>query len=92
MANIVVTSTTNSIRIVFNDYATQLDMVKGSWNKSYINSFILKSNFVLVDIESQQDWLVSFDGVVGTLQIDSIDGVALISNSDLYDKLNALIA
>ena len=41
-------------------------------------------------MERGQAWSVTFDGV-GGLQIDSINGVAPTSNSDLYDKLIALI-
>lgn len=92
MANIVVTSTTDSILVVFNIYATPLNIIKGCWNKGYINSFLLRNDGVIVDIENQADWLVSFDGSGGTFQIDSINGVAPTSNSDLYDKLNALIS
>lgn len=91
MAKIVITSTTNSIRAIFNDYAIQLDMEKGSWNKSHVNNIVLKSSLVLVNIKNESDWLVSFDGAAGTYKIDTINGGAPTSNSDLYDKLNALI-
>lgn len=92
MANIIITSTTNSIKVDFGVYATQLEMIKATWQKRDLMSFVLRPDGILVDISHQVDWLVSFDGSVGTLQIDSIDAVAPISNSDLYDKLTALIA
>ena len=92
MANIVITSTTNSIKVEFNDYSTILNMVKGTWGKSYLQSVLLRTDGVLVDLLAQPDWLVSFDGSVGTFQIDTIDGVAPTSNSDLYDKLIVFLA
>jgi hypothetical protein len=92
MANIVVTSTTNSIKVEFNDYSTILNMAKGTWGKGYIQSVLLRTDGVLVDLLGQPDWLVSFDGSVGTFQIDTIDGVAPTSNSDLYDKLIVFLA
>lgn len=90
MANIVVTSTANSIKVEFNIYSTIVDMIKGTWSKASIQNVLLRTDGVLVDVLTQPDWLVSFDGSVGTFQIDSIDGVAPTSNSDLYDKLIAL--
>jgi hypothetical protein len=92
MANIVVTTTTTSIKVDFGTYASQLDMSKGTWNKSFIMNFLLRTDGVLIDIQGQPDWIVSFDGSVGTFQIDSVNAVTPTSNSDLYDKLIALIA
>jgi hypothetical protein len=43
-------------------------------------------------IEQGLLFTISFDGSTGTMQVDSVDGVAPTSNSDLYDKLIALIA
>ena len=92
MAKIVITSTTNSIRATFGDYSTMVDMIKGTWRKSHVMNFVLRTDYVLVDFEGQSDWLVSFDGAGTTFQIDSVDGVTPTSNSDLYDKLIALIS
>ena len=92
MAKIIVISTTNSVRITFGDYSTSLNMSNGTWRKSHVMNFLLRDDGVLVDIEGQPDWLVSFDGSGTTFQIDSVDGVAPTSNSDLYDKLITLIS
>ena len=93
MANIVVTSSTNSIKVVFNTYASAIGIEKGSWSKDYIRFNLKASNaFVEALIHGETGWAVSFDGSTGTFQVDSIDGVAPTSNSDLYDKLIALIA
>ena len=92
MANIIITSTTNSIKVDFGIHSTQLNTSKGTWRKSHVLNILLRNDGVMIDIESQPDWLVSFDGAVGTFQIDSVDGVTPTSNSDLYDKLIALIS
>jgi len=93
MANIVITSTTNSINVEFNTYSSGVGMTKGAWNKTRI-TFQLEyaDNFVDVLVIGEPSWPISFDGSTGTLQIDSINGVAPTSNSDLYTKLIALIA
>jgi len=92
MANIVVTSTTNTIKVEFNAYASTIGTSKGTWNKTRI-TFELKysDTFVKVLVIGEPNWAVSFDGSTGTLQIDSVNGVAPTSNSDLYDKLITLL-
>ena len=91
MANIVVTTTTGSILVDFGVNSTPLGMSKGVWHKETLININLRTDGVLVDIAGQPDWLVSFDGKVGTFQIDSVDGVAPTSDSDLFDKLKALL-
>jgi hypothetical protein len=91
MANIVVTTTTGSILVDFGAYSTPLGMSKGVWHKETLMNINLRTDGILVDIAGQPDWLVSFDGKVGTFQIDSVDGVAPTSDSDLFDKLKALL-
>jgi hypothetical protein len=93
MANLVVTSTTNSIKVDFGVLATAANMKKGVWNKSRITfQLALSDTHVDVLVIGEPSWGVSFDGSSSTLQIDSVDGVSPTSNSDLYDKLIALIA
>jgi hypothetical protein len=91
MANIVVTTTTGSILVDFGVYSTPLGMSKGAWHKETLINVNLRTDGILVDIAGQPDWMVSFDGKVGTFQIDSVDGVAPTSDSDLFDKLKALL-
>lgn len=93
MANIVVTSTTNSIKVDFGVYSSSLGFSKGVWRKEKVR-FNLKHSSTYVDVlvDGEPDFAVTYDGSTGTLQIDSINGVAPTSNSDLYDKLIALIA
>jgi hypothetical protein len=91
MANLTVITTTGSILVDFGTYSTPLGISKGVWHKETLINVNLRTDGVLVDIAGQPDWLVSFDGKVGTFQIDSVDGVAPTSDSDLFDKLKALL-
>jgi hypothetical protein len=91
--NLTETANTNNIDVVFNDLAAGVGIKKGNWNKLRITFQLMQSDaFVKVLVLNEPTWAVSFDGSTGTLQIDSINGVAPTSNSDLYDKLIALIA
>jgi hypothetical protein len=92
MANIIITSTTNSIKVDFGVYSTALGVTRGIWKKDHIVNITELTDMVDINFENQPDWKVSFDGVVDTFQVDSLDGVAPTSNTDLYDKLIALIA
>lgn len=89
MANIVITTTTNKYDVVFNDLATQVGIVKGTWLKDHVANILLKSDHVEVSLFQERTWLVGFDS--SYMQIDSINAVAPTSNSDLYDKLIAVL-
>lgn len=93
MANIVITSTTNSVIVDFNDYAAILKTEKQSWPKRVIQNFrkLYPSGCIIVSMLQEKEWCVSWDGSPGSFQIDSIDGVTPTSNSDLFDKLTALL-
>lgn len=94
MPNTVVTSTTNSIKVVFNDDSSKVGIDKGTWNKSAVTSFKLYTDHVSAEtIDAVGRWIVD-DGTnsIGALIIDSVDGASPSSLSDLYDKLVALIA
>ena len=93
MANIVITSSTNSIKVDFGIYSTSLGLSKAVWRKEDVHFNLKHSNeFVEALVYNTNSFAVSFDGSSNTLQIDSIDAVAPTSNSDLYTKLIALIA
>lgn len=89
---IQVTSTTNTIQVAFNDLSGIYNLKKSTWNKSKIDFQLLNSDlYVKVLVLNEPSWNVSFDGALDTAQIDSVNGVAPTSNSDLYDKLIALL-
>lgn len=92
MANLVITSTTNCIEFVFNNYADVLHPEKAIWHKSSAHFLLVYNNAFVKAIEDNgQDLDLSFNGTSGTMQVDSVDGIAPTSNSDLYDKLSSLL-
>ena len=89
--NIVIVTTTNSIKVDFNDLSSAVGVENGTWNKSAVKSIKKATNHVEVYTNEDHRWLCTFDGS-DFLQIDAIDGVAPTSNDDLYAKLIAMIA
>lgn len=93
MANITITSTTNSIHVNFGVYSTALETIQQTWNKSAVQNFRQTTDTcIMVTIRGEREWCVTWDGASGSFQIDSINGIAPTSNSDLFTKLEALIA
>ena len=99
MANLVITSTANSIKVDFNDQPffdkrDGMTFSKGTWAKSAIEDIKLNADDSMVIVQEKDDfeWRVSDAGTAGTLTIDSIDGATPSSLDDLYTKLIALIA
>lgn len=93
MANIVVTSDTNYIKVEFNDYYPDDYPIEiAYYNRNDIEKVELYSNMVAVHLigDSERDWELTYDGT-GGLQVDSVDAVAPTSNEDLCDKIAALI-
>ncbi len=94
MANIVVTSTTNSITVDFGVYASGDTIpTKRTYNKSK-NIFFMSqwTNEVTVISEGSPEWHLAYIATTGCFIVDSIDGATPSSNSDLFTKLSALIA
>lgn len=94
MANIVITSTTNSIKVDFGDYASSYGYAKGTWRKDNVGDIRLAADSSYISIHTMEDqrWTISYNASGQAMIIDSVDTAAPTSNSDLYDKLIALIA
>lgn len=93
MANIVVTSTANYIKVNFGVYyPTYYPISVAYYNVNNIEKVELFSNMVMVHLLSDNisSWEFTYDGAAG-FQVDTVDGVAPTSNSDLCDKIGALI-
>jgi hypothetical protein len=89
MANIVITSSTNLFKVEFNDMASAAQRDKGCWQKSDVRFDLAESaSSVIVTVKGEPQWVVQYSG---GMQIDSVNGVAPTSNSDLYDKLITLL-
>ena len=94
------TSTTNTIKCdngVYSGVAGALGIIqkKATFRKDEIFRISLSpdESYVQVLFKSREKnyFILSFNGSAGTLQVDTIDSVAPTSNSDLYDKLIALL-
>lgn len=93
MANLVVTSTATKISVDFGALSSAVGFSKGTWEKDVIGSVVLDSatNWVEVHTKTGDNWKVCYTAYADSLVIDSIDGVAPTSNSDLYTKIVALM-
>lgn len=90
---VIITSAENSISVEFNEYATFLETLKQTWNKSAIQNFRQHiDSTIYVNIRFEKEWRISYNGSVGTFKVDTINGIAPTSNNDLFTKLEALIA
>ena len=95
---VIITSTTNAIKVDFNgnnfqEFVDHDQFSKGVWRIDHMSDIKLESNsdYVLVTEEDGHTWTVSYNTYDGALVVDTVDGVAPTSNSDLFDKLSALI-
>lgn len=96
MANIVITGVNGYIKVVFNDYASNAKMDMGYFNRNGLAEVIsLYGGGVAVTMGHAKgmgtSYQVSFDGNNGGMQVDTVDGVAPSSDSDLCTKIAALI-
>lgn len=88
MAKIVVTTSTNQVKAVMNDYAAIVDLVSGGWRKADV-SIKLHTDHIEVTIVHEKDWKISNSEDLPNhiLQVDSVNGGAPASLQDLFDKL-----
>ena len=92
MANTVVTSSTKYVKVVFNDDAPATGMTQAYFSKEHLAEIHLSSDgFSAVKLDDGAIFDLSTDGANNTLTIDSVDGVAPTSETDLCDKLAALM-
>jgi hypothetical protein len=93
MANIAVTVSGNSFNIDFGGYETTLGYKKKTFQKARISFTLMEGNaFVSVEVFGSPSFAVTHNGAAGTLQIDTVAGVApAADNEDLYNKLVALL-
>ena len=91
MANLVITESTNSINVNFGIYTSIFIPLEGTWKKDMVVCIKLTDTQVTVTTEGEPEWQLTFDGALG-FQVDSINASSPSSNSDLYNKLIALIA
>lgn len=93
MANLTVTSTTNSVRFEANDYSTAFGWSKRVRLKSSLVTITLHPNFVEYLVGSTDKYYIHYTtNAYSALIVDSIDGVAPTDLNDLYNKMIAIVA
>lgn len=93
MAFLVVTSTTNSVKVQANAYNNDVGFDETTFGKDKVKRIDLAvgSTHVIVEFIQGESFSVTHDGSIG-LQIDTINGDTPSNVGDLYSKLIALIA
>lgn len=92
MANITITTTTNSIKVDFGTYSTGLSISKGTWPKDEVDAITLNDNHVYMQMKDGIEWPLNFSAQPKGFIVDTIDTVAPTDLSDLYTKLSAMVA
>lgn len=94
MANIIITSKGNSgVFVNFGDYASSELLSPQGFNSGTIEHIEPSSTGAVVKTRGRdsQTWYVTDAALTGYMIIDLIDGVAPSSQSDLIEKLTALL-
>jgi len=93
---ITITSTATTVTVDMGVYYTNkaVPFKRGFWRKDQIHYIFENTDHVEIDASDKNDWILAFDsgGVGQRYQVATIDGAAPTSNSDLFDKLTALIS
>jgi len=100
MANITIVKSGNSIVVDFGVYiaSNQIDYLKSSYLASDLSFICLMKDSSYIELKmtnahSRKRWLLTYDSAYSGDEyfiIDSVDGIAPSSESDLFDKLTAL--
>lgn len=94
MTNLVITSTASSILFDLGAYSASPalnGLQKSMWNKRYF-SLRLYPTFIQIIILNNPSWAISNTTEPNAYTVDTVDGVAPSSLSDLYDKLVTVLA
>lgn len=86
--NITITSTQFTVTVNFNSYSSKLAMTKVSFRRNEISKISHVGDSIIVNMLNDVSYRLSFaDNIDYAMTVDSIDGVDIISNDDLYNKL-----
>ena len=88
MANAVVSAGVNYIRVDFNDTSPAAGMDVGYFNKRDLLSVSVSNDgYVKVGLAEGGNWMVSKDGTLGTLPVDTVNGVTPGTNGALGEAI-----
>ena len=84
MANLVVTSTTKSVKVDFNDLSESVGISVADFSKEHISEVKLsEGGYVEIVLSNNDTWNISHNGQENTLSVDSVDGVSVVSNEQM---------
>ena len=92
MANIVITSTSYTVKVQFNDYSSRTKIKVASFRRNEISEVVEKDDEDLVTVMMLDDnsFDLSFNGSQYAMTVATVDGVAPTDNDHLFDLLEAL--
>jgi hypothetical protein len=98
MANIVITSSGNSIIVDFGVYSNLavVDGRKAAYRVTDVSIIWLEKddsivNVIMKDAITTKHWQVSYSPEAEVFVVDTVDGVSPTDNIDLFNKLTALM-
>lgn len=93
MPSLTITKDPIQVHVDFNGYASAVNYEETSFRRADISLVDLSESngFVRVIMASGSKFDVSYTDTAGALKVGLIDGVVPTSNSDLRDKINALV-
>jgi len=93
MAGVVITSDINRIYFVFNDYSGQAGTPSANYDKSGISNALNIGSIDLFMFEAANLlFRISYNVSPDSMPVDTVDGIAPISNADLKTKIDAILS
>jgi hypothetical protein len=72
-------------------YPDVVKFKRGYWPKDKVFYVLENTTHIEVDAADDNDWMLNHDGGNIGLQVGSINGSTPVSNSDLFNKITALL-
>ena len=89
MANLVITSTAFTVKLIFNSESAKYKIKKVSFRRDEISEVIEHTGdeHITVMLLDGDDFDCSFDGSGNSIKVDTVDGATSANNDELFDKL-----
>ncbi len=92
MPNVTITGHQESISVDFGDLFAAVKTKRSRWRKdALIACFITDTDAVVIRTVYKQDFVFSHNGALGTLRVDTVDGVAPTTATHLFDLITSNI-
>lgn len=92
MPNVTIKGYQDSIAVDFGDLFALVKTKQSRWRKdALIACFVTDTDAVVIRTVYKQDFVFSHNGAVGTLPVDSVDGVQPTSATHLFELITSNI-